>query len=173
MKNRVVFFLLVVPGLMVIEGHESNKVSLSKLYSDPAAYNHKTIRISGVISHGYEQFTLTDPNCPGRCGIWLEYGGAVSSGTIYCCGVSPAREREGEVIVEGISVPLVQDETFRKFDELIQKRSEVTVKATVIGQFFAGKQMTNYDGTITYWGSYGHFGMASLLVIQQVVSIDE
>ena len=177
MTHKITYFLLTIMFLMVTEGHDSNKVSLSKLYKNPETYNHKLIRISGLISHGFEQFTLTDPNCPGRCGVWLEYGGTLSSGTIYCCGGLANRESKQQVVVEGISVPLVEDETFRKFDELIQLQQEsnvtMTVKATIIGRFFAGKRIENPETNIVYWGGYGHFGGASLLVIQQVVSIDE
>ena len=66
MTHKITYFLLTIMFLMVTEGHDSNKVSLSKLYKNPETYNHKLIRISGLISHGFEQFTLTDPNCRGR-----------------------------------------------------------------------------------------------------------
>ena len=113
MIRRFICFLIIISYLIIVDGcgrsNEPINVSLSKLYSDPSVYNHKLIKISGVISYGYEQFVLTDPNCPKRCGVWLEYGGLVDSGTIYCCGVSPERKRTKTLVVENISIPLIQD----------------------------------------------------------------
>ena len=42
--------------------------------------------------------------------------------------------------------------------------------ATILGRFFSGTQTT--DTNETSWGGYGHMGCCSLLVIQQVVSVD-
>jgi hypothetical protein len=55
------------------------KVSICALQADPAAYNHKVIEVRGVVSHGFEDFTLSDPRCQRRSGIWLEYGGRVNA----------------------------------------------------------------------------------------------
>ena len=94
----------------------------------------------------------------------------MTSGTMYCCGISAARERTETLVVENIPIPMTQDELFRKFDEVIQRQPESTIKATVVGRFFSGTRNENPDGAS--WGGYGHFGCCSLLAIQQIVSID-
>ena len=79
------------------------KVNMCTLQADPAPYNHKMIEVRGVVSHGFENFTLSDPRCERGSGIWLEYGGRVSSETIYCCGVKSATPRDTALVVEGIA----------------------------------------------------------------------
>jgi len=46
------------------------KVSACALQADPAAYGYKMIEVRGVVSHGFEDFTLSDPRCERRLGIW-------------------------------------------------------------------------------------------------------
>ena len=48
------------------------KVRVCALQADPPAYNHKLIQVSGVVSHGFERFTLSDARCAQRSGAWLE-----------------------------------------------------------------------------------------------------
>jgi hypothetical protein len=149
---------------------EPEKASPCQLKNDPAAYNQKLIEVTGFVSHGFEDFTLLDPSCPSWPAIWLEYGGTVKSGTMYCCGVTADRSRPKQLEVEKIPIPLVGDERFREFDRLIQRRPDSVVHATIVGRFFAGRQVRYPRGTS--WGGYGHMGCCSLLAIEQVVSID-
>jgi hypothetical protein len=73
--------------------------------------------------------------------------------------------------VEEIPVPLVDDAYFQRFDDLLHRhRYTLLLHATVVGRFFAGEKIHNPKGT--YWGGYGHFGCCSLLVIQQVLSVE-
>lgn len=146
------------------------KVSVCSLQASPAAYNHKLIEVSGVVSHGFEQFLLSDSQCAQRLGVWLEYGGSATSGTVYCCGVTADRTRPAPLVVEGISVPLVQDAIFRRFDARIQSSRDVAVHARLLGRFFSGSQQHPAAGD--FRGGYGHFGCCSLLAIQQVLAIE-
>jgi hypothetical protein len=148
---------------------EAEKVGVCTLLANRAAYNQKLIEVTGVVSHGFERFVFSDPACAERLGIWLEYGGTVGSGTVYCCGISADRTRETPLVVEGIGVPLSQDATFRRFDARIRTGEEANFRATVVGRFFAGHPQRVGAGKI--WG-YGHLGCCSLLVIQQVVTVD-
>ena len=177
MVRKIICFLLVSNWLIVVGGYgksdEPINVSLSKVYNDPATYNHKLIKVSGVISQGFENFTMADPNCSNGCVVWLEYGGRLASGTVYCCGISAARQRAKPIVIDKIPIPLVQDKTFHKFDKLVQQKASVTVNATVIGRFFAGDKSENLEEGNVSWGGYGHFGCCSLLVIQQIVSLDQ
>jgi hypothetical protein len=55
------------------------KISLCKLKSDPATYNHKLVEVTGFVSQGFEDFTLFDPACESWPAVWLEFGGTVKS----------------------------------------------------------------------------------------------
>src|SRR3954468_6038957 len=88
------------------------KVSTCALRADPATYNHKLIEVRGVVSHGFENFTLSDSRCEHASGVWLEYGGRVNSETEYCCGVKTPRA--AALVVEGITTALTEDAMFRR-----------------------------------------------------------
>lgn len=152
------------------EGPEPEKVTLCQLKNDRAAYNHKLIQVTGFVSHGFEDFTLIDPSCSSRLDVWLEYGGTAASGTMYCCGVTAERSRPQPLVIENIPIPLVDDERFREFDKVLQRRPNSVVHATIIGRFFSGEKEESARGV--FWGGYGHMGCCSLLAIQQVVSVD-
>jgi hypothetical protein len=168
----VLVVLQLVPASSGKSTQASNpeRVSICQLRADPARYNHKSVEVTGFFSHGFENFTLLDPECRSRNSIWLEYGGRVSSRTIYCCPGSPERTRPKPLVVENIKVPLVDDERFRAFDELIQRRPDAVVHATVVGRFFSGRQQRDQDGAL--WEGYGHMGCCSLLAIEQVIVVD-
>jgi hypothetical protein len=147
----------LVPGVAAVEEKPAT-VTICQLKSDPAAYNHKLVEVTGFVSHAFEDFTLFDPTCPSWPGVWLEYGGKAKSGTMYCCGVTADRHRPKELKVEDISIPLVDNDRFREFDKLIQPpfRSGIhgsTVHATLVGRFFSGR-LIKYPKA-TFWGGYG------------------
>jgi hypothetical protein len=148
---------------------EPEKVSLCELQKDVDAFNHKLIEVTAFVSHGFEDFTLFDPTCNTWPAVWLEYGGKRNSGTMYCCGVTSERSRRKPLVVEEIPVPLVEDESFVKFDQTIARQSDSIVHASLVGRFFAGKKMPIGTGFLR---GYGHMGCCSLLAIQQVISVD-
>ncbi len=151
--------LFGLPVVVVAQAEAPEKITVCQLKNDPSRYHHKLIELTGFISHGFEDFGLFDPECSSKNGVWLEYGGTIASGIIYCCGVTAARTRPKEIVVEDIPIPLVDDAHFREFDKLIQRKGDSIVHASIVGRFFAG------DG-------YGHMGVFSLLVIQKVLSVD-
>ena len=144
------------------------KVTLCALQADPARYNHKLIEVRGVVSHGLEDFTLSESSCRRDSGIWLEYGGQVDSETVYCCGVKAPRT--AALVVEGIPTRLIEDALFHRFDARVRTQGDVRFRARLIGRFFAGVKQRTPKGEV--WGGYGHFGCCSLLVIQQVLTVD-
>lgn len=83
-------------------------VTVCQLKANPPAYNHKLIRVTGFVSHAYEDFTIFDPECSSWPDVWLEYGGRVGSGTIYL-GSGRERTRPEPLVVEGLAVGLVLD----------------------------------------------------------------
>jgi hypothetical protein len=151
-------FSLVFCVLSLAETPE--KITACKLKADPAAYRHKLVEIAGFISYGFEDFTFFDPNCPYSPEIWLEYGGTAASGTIYCCGPSGAKSRPKELIVDRVSIPLIDDKQFRQFDKLIHDEGDTLVHATIVGRFFPGERERDANGKSGNWSGYGHFGVA-------------
>ncbi len=153
---------------------ETQSVSVCDLSENQGAYNHKLIQVSAFISHDFEDFTLFDPTCR-SLSIWVEYGGKRKSDTVYCCGPTAGKSRQNDLTVEGISLPLVDDETFEAFDREIQPpflsgSFGSVVHAKLIGRFFAGRQETGQNGQ-KWWTGYGHMGCCSLFVIQQVLAV--
>lgn len=146
----------------------AEKVSMCGLQADPAKYNHKLIEVRAVVSHGLNDFTLSDPRCQLPSGIWLEYGGRVDSETVYCCGVKAART--APLVVEGLETRLIENALFRRFDARVRTQGDVRFRAQLIGRFFAGVKQRTPNGDV--WGGYGHFGCCSLLVIEQVLAVD-
>ena len=111
-------------------------------------------------------------NCDSDQGIWLEYGGVKSSGTIICCGVEAKRSRRKPLVIEKIPVQLIEDEKFRELDKFLQKEGDTNVKATLRGRFFAGEKV-KYPSGDEIWSGFGHFGIHSLFAIEQVVSFEK
>jgi len=180
MRAFIATFLVGVLGTVVLEGARQQNakaevVDICRLQAHPATYNRKLIEVSGLVLHGFEEFSLSDSKCFQGLDIWLEYGGALSSKTVFCCGATPGAPRGGTLVVEGITLPVIDDVLFRRFDDRIQQSkasNDVKFSATLRGHFFAGEKQRMPDGR-EYWGGYGHFGCCSLLVVQQVLAVDE
>lgn len=147
---------------------EPQQTSVCQISRDPAAYDHKLVQVTAFASHGFEDFTLLDPECEAKLGIWLEYGGTTSSGTTYCCNVSTSRKRSKPIQIEGLEIPLIDDKPFRDFDRLIQRGFASWIHATLVGRFFAGVNPTAPNSV----PGFGHMGCCSLLMIQQVLAVD-
>ena len=112
------------------------EITLCQLTGDPGKYNRKLVRVTGFLSHGFEDSAIFDPACESRFRIWYEYGGKNSSGTMYCCGVTSERTRPKDITVENIPIPLLTDSNFQTMDRLLHKPPNAIVHATVIGRFF-------------------------------------
>lgn len=181
--------LLIVPFVSAAAQASSTpaiEATYCELASDPAKFNHKVIRIQGLVSHGFEDFQLVDPECL-RFGfsIWLTYGGKLQSNTAYCCpGESSQPERTDQLEIEGIPLSISRDAHLETFSSLLRNSQDTTVSATLIGHFFSGKRFDvadsptpNLPGGLTLtrptlWRGYGHMGCCSLLVIEKIDSIE-
>lgn len=179
MRIFIACTLVAVLGTVFLAARQQNAkaeaVDICRLQADPAAYNRKLIEVSGLVLHAFEQFSLSDSKCLGESGIWLDYGGPVNSETVFCCGPRAGAPRGGTLVVEGVTLPLVDDALFHRFDDRIRKGSvstDVKFLATLRGHFFAGEKQQKPGGR-EYWGGYGHLGCCSLLVIEQVVAVDD
>ena len=119
-------------------------VTFCALRRTPDLWDHKFISVTGCLTHGYEESSIVDPGCGDYhddSEIWMEYGGQIGSDTMYFGPASP-RHRENDLIVQGVSLPLLNDAQFRKLDGILQSkphsRGVVVVHATVEGHFFSG-----------------------------------
>jgi len=156
---------------------EPQKVGVCQLQGDPSSYNHKLLEVEGFVSSDFEDFTLFDPTCRAWPAIWLQYGGKNDSGTMYCCGITPNSHHPDDLIVEGVSIPLVETDTFRRFAREIRPpfrsgNHGSVVRAKILGRFFQGKGQSAPAGSSNLGGGYGHMGCCSLLAIQEVESVD-
>ncbi len=146
------------------------KTTVCELKEYPEKFDKKFVQLTGFVSRGFEDSYLFAPECDSSHSIWVETGGKTGSGVIYCCNVPPEREREKELVVDGKDLSLLTDDNFKKFDEALQENGNSVVRADVIGTFFAGEKIEG-NGKVS-WGGYGHFGMSSLFVIQQVMKVE-
>jgi hypothetical protein len=153
---------------------EPRNVSPCELAKDPAAHDHELVRLTAFVTHGFEDFILTDPNCLGlseHFSVWVTYGGKTQSNTVYCCPGEGGQEMRSEGLsVEGIQIPLLTDTTFQGFTKLLSKEHDSTVRVTLAGRFFSGEEQT-FNGS-TSWRGFGHLGCCSLFVIQRVEAFE-
>jgi hypothetical protein len=147
---------------------KAQEVTVCDLKNDPAKYNHSLVKLTGYFSRGFEDSSLYDPSCKSRQWIWVELGGKKSVNVMYCCNVPAEPTREKELEIDGIKLPLTEDAALKHYDKLLEKGKNV--KATVIGTFFSGEKVEGWNGSPAYYGGYGHMGMNSLFVVQQVLS---
>lgn len=160
-------------GFFPAYGHceQPVRVTVCQLLAEPGRYNQALVEVSGDISHGFENFTIDSQQCANSSlgmGVWLEYGGTKASGTMYCCGVTADRTRSELLTVDGVVTELRDDPVFQDFDQIIQHKPYAKARATLVGRFFPGKPQKSWGGK---WAGYGHFGMFTLLVIEQVLSV--
>jgi hypothetical protein len=149
-------------------------VSLCDVSKNPLTYNHRLLRVTAFVTHGFEDFGLADPSCesgPLRSSIWVKYGGTARSDTIYCCPGEGADQTRREVLrIDDIEIPLVTDAQYQSFKKLLDSEPDTTVHATLVGRFFSGHKQSS-DGKIV-WGGFGHLGCCSLFVVQEVKAFD-
>lgn len=146
----------------------------------PENFLGKLVEFTATASHGFEDSMVEDSRCSwpeGGPGVWMEYGDKRSTGTTYCCGVTPRRDRPAALVIEGTRLDLVDDGTFRASDRRLHPKrpkpgSSDAVGATLRGRMFGryGEVMgTQQKGS---WRGYGHMGCCMLFVVTQVVSVD-
>lgn len=148
------------------------KVTLCQLAGDRGSFNRKPVELTAFVSHGFEDSLIFESECGERfSGIWMEYGGTASTATMYCCGFTPTPTRPNVLTVEGLKLPLVENDDFKTLNKLLKMDGGRIVRATLRGTFFSGKPDPYGNGKKNSWGGYGHMGCCSLFVIQEVVSV--
>lgn len=149
---------------------KAQEPSVCDLKNDPPKYNKSIVKVTGYFSRGFEDSSLYDPSCKSHQWIWVELGGKRSINVMYCCGFTPKPTREEELEVEGMKLSLTEDAKFTKYDKLLAHGKNV--KATVIGTFLSGEKTQFSEDTPVFYGGYGHMGIGSLFVVQQVLSVE-
>lgn len=155
-------------------------VSLCEIKAHPEKFLHKLVEFTATASHGFEDSMVEDSRCAWPDlgpGVWMEYGGKRSTGTMYCCGFSPKPDRPKTLVVDGISLELVNDQTFKDFDKQLHPkhpmlRGSDTVRATMRGRIFGKYEGIGGTQQNPSWRGYGHMGCCMLFVVTQVVSLD-
>jgi hypothetical protein len=156
------------------------RVSLCEIKAHPEKFLHKLVEFTATASHGFEDSMVEDSRCPWPehgPGVWMEYGGKRSTDTMYCCGISPKPDRKDTLVVDGVSVDLVEDDTFPAFDQHLHPKhskqsSSDTVTATLRGRIFARYEGVGGTQQNLGWRGYGHMGCCILFVVTQVVSLE-
>ena len=176
--HRILVLVIALLGSIGAKAQEPpTTVDLCKLYRDPAAYNHKLVRITGTVGVAFENFSIAVPNCGDYAGIWLVFGGDVPTPTKSTVN-DTSRPKGMTLRVEKIPISLLKDATFEEFYRLLTTRRTLNsdgsqcqsgcfsheIEATLVGRFFAGNLKGRMRG-------YGHLGCCSLFAIQQVESV--
>src|SRR5665213_2343666 len=185
MRNICFLAGLVIIALISRQGaaqpsEPTMRVSLCDIKANPENFLHKLVEFTATASHGFEDSMVEDSRCswPDHGpGVWMEYGGKPSTATMYCCGVSPRPDRNDALVMDGISLDLVDDDTFREFDKRLhplhsKQKSSDTVRATLRGRIFARYEGIGGTKQGLAWRGYGHMGCCMLFVVTQVVSVD-
>jgi hypothetical protein len=168
--HAFIVFVALIATPLLSWAEDVVQVSMCSLLDNPGAYNHKLIEVTGTISRGFEDFTINDSSCKSRNTVWLEFGGTKGAEVVYCCGPTAISERSQALVLEGIETSIVRDEMLTKFDQLTRKGSQNPAKATIRGRYFSGKKKDLPGGPL--WVGYGHMGYATLLAIEQVISVE-
>jgi hypothetical protein len=175
---RFIASLAFAVALLAVSIHARSEEALSatacEIIANPLAFNHRLVKLTGTIYQAMEKFSLSVESCGAEkvgnwTGIWVEYGGRVRTGAKYCCGAPRDRDRSTDLEIEGVQTSLVENARFRAFDVRVQKKGHA--KATFIGRYFSGEKQWSHRGSEYLWGGFGHMGMYSLLVIQEVTCV--
>ena len=144
---------------------------ICEVLSNPFAYDHKLLRLTGLVTRDFETFWIKGSKCADAKPLWIEYGGPKpADGPEWHDG--PANPSENApLVIEGITTSLEADSKFRKFDSITKslKRGR-RARATLVGWIVSAGVEKDEAGSEEEVG-YGPYGMYSLLVIQKVDSV--
>lgn len=150
------------------------EVSGCGLARNPKAFDHKLVRVRGRLNVEFEDFVLGLGKCNTPQEIWLAFGGDVP-GIVASTANDTVRKPNADIRVDGISLAIKKDDSFRRLYALIASRPgnkpAYRVTATLTGMFFAGHE-TKYGGGPLRYAGYGHLDCCSLLVITTVSDVE-
>jgi hypothetical protein len=152
------------------------RVTSCQLEAHPDIYDHKLVEVHGQVLYSKFDFEI-ESACKqhSQAGVWLDLGGDVTAPGGYWGIFSGLPKQKGvDVIVRGVSIPLVHDALLDKFvNDVGATRFRqpngancgweclfYEVTATVRGRFFSATQ-----------GGFGLESSNNLLVIEKVLSV--
>ncbi|MBS1796473.1 MAG: hypothetical protein JSS81_21665 [Acidobacteria bacterium] len=139
------------------------RTTVCAIMRDPGAFDKKLVEVTGLVSHGFEDFSLIDPDCEAiskkqsLADIWVEYAKWQMPG-------------KDDYSVENIPIHHIIDQNLQVFDGLVEEKGYRIIHATLVGRFFAGQKVSAPEAT--FWWGYGHGNCCSLLSVEQVVAVD-
>jgi len=139
--------------------------------SNPFDYDHKMLRLRGLIARDFETFWIENPKCGDAQQLWIEYGGPRPADGVKWHDGPENPSEDAPLVIEGIRTSLVADAKFRKFDSMTKalKRGK-RARATLVGWVVAAKVESDESGTTQDVG-YGPYGIYSLFVVQKVEEV--
>lgn len=153
------------------EGTLVEDADICTVLANPLAYDHKLLRLTGMVTRDFETFWIKGPNCANVKALWIEYGGPKpADGPEWHDGPENPSEN-APLLIEGIRTSLVADSKFRQFDSITRslKRGK-RASATLVGWVVSAGVTRDEAGNEEEIG-YGPYGMYSLFVIQKVDSV--
>lgn len=172
MRRIVVLLVLAITavgGERKPAEHVPKPVTICELTRNASSYESVRVQVTGMASRSFENFTISDAGCPNNTGygVWLEYGGKLSSESIFCCpGAGGVKVRSTPLTINGIETVIVKNRQFDRFRRLVHRKPSGAATATLIGRFFSLQKKPD-GGT----EGYGHFGLNHLPVIERVVDV--
>jgi hypothetical protein len=147
-------------------------VQLCDLLKNPFAYQHKLVRVRGLVVRDFESFLLESPHCTDMLPLWIEYGGPnPADGPAWHGELKHPPDGKGTLWVEGVRTSLEADAKFRKFDALTKSlKFRHKARATLVGLVFSSGTYKDENGQEQEVG-YGLYGMYSLFVLQKVEAV--
>lgn len=154
------------------------RATLCEIKAHPEQFQHKLVQFTAVASHGFEDSMVESADCvwtvADNPGVWLEYGGTAKTDTMYCCGPTVGTRRSQPLRIDGMDVPLVENDAFGELNARLHparpaRRGSDLVRATMQGRIFARQEALNGR---KFWAGYGHMGCCMLFVLTRVVDVD-
>lgn len=157
------------------------------ILKNPQSFNGKTVRVSGTVSAGLDNFVIKGAGCGQALNaIWLSYpeGAKAKSGPIALLQLQPARNFAGTVTsADRAPVTLEKDKNFKQFDSLLSSAYKgggglclgcvrYEVSATMVGRLDGAEPGIHRDsaGKIVSISGFGNLNAYRARLVLQSVS---
>jgi hypothetical protein len=185
----VLFVLLLSCVVFAALPAQTIDTTVCDILANPQSFDGKIVRIKGTVIAGFEEFTITNPDCgQGVGGIWLSYpsGTKGKAGPLVFLGLQLSKNNpvQSETVTRQ-TVLLEKNKDFKNFDSLLSMPAKTdgvclgcvkfSVNATLVGRL-DGAAATGYQrdaaGQLAGVSGFGHMnGYRARLVLQSVNEI--
>jgi hypothetical protein len=139
--------------------------------SNPSAYDHKLLRLTGSVIRDFETFWIEGSKCVDAEPLWIEYGGPTPADGFAWHDAPEHPSADAPLLIEGIRTSLTADAKFLKFDSVTKSLKRGKKARVIVVGWIVGKGAYKDDAGSEEESGYGPYGMYSLLVIQKVESV--